>query len=54
MLQSPRRLLRRARQRFYRQFIPRRGLYFDIGANVGNRVDLFLALGARASWRRNR
>jgi len=38
---------RQRRLRFYRQFIPHGGLCFDVGANVGNRADLFLALGAR-------
>ena len=59
VLQLPRRLLRRAsrqaaawrrqhtHRRFYRQFVPHGGLCFDVGANVGNRVALFLALGAR-------
>ncbi len=37
----------RQRRRFYRQFVPRGGLCFDVGANVGDRTDLFLALGAR-------
>jgi FkbM family methyltransferase len=32
--------------RFYRQFVPRGGLCFDIGANVGQRTALFLELGA--------
>jgi FkbM family methyltransferase len=40
--------LRRARAlRFYRRFVPRDGLCFDIGANMGNRTELFLALGAK-------
>jgi FkbM family methyltransferase len=39
---------RRARAlRFYRQFIPSDGLCFDVGANIGDRTELFLALGAR-------
>ena len=33
--------------RFYRQFIPQGGLCFDVGANIGDRTDLFFALGAR-------
>lgn len=37
----------RQRRRFFRQFIPRDGLCFDVGANLGDRTDLFLALGAR-------
>ena len=32
---------------FYRQFVPPGGLCFDVGANMGNRTDLFLRLGAR-------
>lgn len=32
---------------FYRQFVPRGGLCFDVGANIGNRTELFLELGAR-------
>ncbi|MBP1464238.1 FkbM family methyltransferase [Candidatus Chloroploca sp. M-50] len=58
ILQLPRCLLQHARRqamawrrssqrrRFYRQFIPREGLCFDIGANIGDRVALFLSLGA--------
>jgi FkbM family methyltransferase len=39
---------RRARGlRFYRRFIPGGGLCFDIGANMGDRTELFLALGAQ-------
>jgi hypothetical protein len=38
---------RRARGlHFYRRFIPHGGLCFDIGANVGDRSELFLTLGA--------
>lgn len=37
----------RRRVRFYRSFVPPRGLCFDIGANVGDRVELFLAIPAR-------
>lgn len=33
--------------RFYRALVPPAGLCFDIGANVGERTDLFVALGAR-------
>jgi FkbM family methyltransferase len=33
--------------RFYRRFVARDALCFDVGANIGNRSDLFLALGAR-------
>jgi FkbM family methyltransferase len=37
-----------ARKRaFYSPFVPRRGLAFDIGANRGNRTEVFLAMGAR-------
>jgi FkbM family methyltransferase len=32
---------------FYAQFIPSGGIVFDVGANVGNRTKIFLALGAR-------
>lgn len=38
---------RRRRVRFYRAFVPPGGLCFDIGANVGDRVELFLAIPAR-------
>jgi FkbM family methyltransferase len=31
----------------YRPFVPRGGLVFDIGANIGERTSIFLALGAR-------
>jgi FkbM family methyltransferase len=34
-------------RRFYRRFIPKGGLAFDIGAHAGNRVAAFLHLGAR-------
>ncbi len=37
----------RPRQRFYGQFVKKGSLCFDIGANIGNRVKPFLALGAR-------
>ena len=32
---------------FYKNFIPQGGLVFDIGANIGNRTEIFLALGAK-------
>src|SRR5436305_15306189 len=32
---------------FYSQFVAPGSLVFDIGANVGNRVQVFLAIGAR-------
>lgn len=32
---------------FYRQWVRRGSLCFDVGANVGNRTRIFLALGAR-------
>jgi len=35
------------KQAFYKQFIQPGDLVFDIGANVGNRVEVFLALGAK-------
>ena len=41
-----RRELRR-RLGFYRQFVPAGGLCFDVGANRGDRVELFLAIPAR-------
>jgi FkbM family methyltransferase len=31
---------------FYQQWVKPRGLVFDIGANVGNRIDIFLEIGA--------
>jgi FkbM family methyltransferase len=31
---------------FYSQFVPQGGLVFDIGANIGNRIEIFLELGA--------
>ncbi len=34
-------------RRFYRQFVPRGGLCFDVGANMGDRSEFFLSLGAR-------
>src|SRR3954451_22519767 len=36
-----------ARQRFYGQFISTGDLVFDVGAHVGKRTAVFLALGAR-------
>ena len=33
---------------FYSQFIKGDDLVFDVGANVGNKTDLFLQLGAKA------
>jgi FkbM family methyltransferase len=41
------RVRRRQALGFYRQFIPPGGLCFDVGANLGDRTDLFLTLGAR-------
>jgi len=32
---------------FYSQFVPPGGLIFDIGANIGNRIEIFLASGAK-------
>jgi FkbM family methyltransferase len=32
---------------FYRQFVPDKGLVFDVGANVGLYTEIFLKLGAR-------
>jgi FkbM family methyltransferase len=37
---------RAARRRFYQQFIAPGDLVFDVGANFGNRTEIFLALGA--------
>lgn len=34
-------------RRFYRRFVPDGGLAFDVGAHTGNRLETFLALGAR-------
>lgn len=34
-------------RRFYRRFVPARGLAFDVGAHAGNRVATFRQLGAR-------
>ncbi|HEX3830082.1 MAG TPA: FkbM family methyltransferase [Sporichthyaceae bacterium] len=39
--------LRARRRTLYREFVDRRSLCFDIGANMGNRTEIFLALGAR-------
>lgn len=41
------RAARAMRHDFYRQFVAPGSLVFDVGANVGNRVEAFLALGAR-------
>ena len=40
-------LIKRKMIAFYRQFIRPGDLCFDVGANVGNRTEIFLALGAR-------
>ncbi len=40
-------VLHRKRIRFYSQFVKKGQLCFDIGANVGDRADAFLKLGAR-------
>jgi FkbM family methyltransferase len=39
--------MRRRRLRFYRTFIKRGDLVIDVGANIGERSELFLALGAK-------
>ncbi|HVM15747.1 MAG TPA: FkbM family methyltransferase [Egibacteraceae bacterium] len=39
--------LRRRRMAFYTSWISPGDLCFDVGANVGNRVDIFVRLGAR-------
>jgi FkbM family methyltransferase len=38
---------KKRRLRFYSSFIKKGDLCFDIGANIGNRTDIFLKLGAR-------
>lgn len=38
---------RSALDRWYRRFVPRRGLAFDVGAHVGDRTACFRRLGAR-------
>ena len=38
---------RRKMERFYAQFVSNGGLCYDVGANVGNRTDVFRHLGAR-------
>lgn len=40
------RRLRRLRLAFYRALVPRDSVCFDVGANIGDRVGVFLALGA--------
>lgn len=35
------------RLKFYQQFIGKNDLCFDVGANIGNRTEIFLKLGAR-------
>jgi 16S rRNA A1518/A1519 N6-dimethyltransferase RsmA/KsgA/DIM1 with predicted DNA glycosylase/AP lyase activity len=37
---------RLVRKRFYSQFVQPGDLVFDIGANMGNRIEAFVALGA--------
>jgi FkbM family methyltransferase len=47
LLHAARARRRRARAlTFYRRFVPNGGLAFDVGANLGDRTDLLLALGA--------
>jgi FkbM family methyltransferase len=41
------RLLLRKRVGFYSQFVGKGDLCFDVGANLGNRTEVFLRLGAR-------
>ena len=41
------RMSRSKRQRFYSQFIEKKNLCFDVGANVGSRTEIFLMLGAK-------
>jgi FkbM family methyltransferase len=44
---APQRGARRRARRFYRRFVRPGDLCFDVGANMGERTDVFLALGAR-------
>lgn len=37
----------RMRTEFYKEFISENDLVFDVGANVGNRTNIFIALGAK-------
>jgi FkbM family methyltransferase len=46
-LSPGRRRSRRNRMAFYRDFVRPGELAFDVGANIGNRSEVFLALGAR-------
>jgi len=39
--------LKKERLRFYSRFLKKNELCFDIGANIGNRTDIFLGLGCR-------
>lgn len=39
--------LKSKRGEFYSQFIDKGDLCFDVGANIGNRTDIFLSLGAK-------
>ena len=39
--------LLRSRQTFYSSFIPKDAIVFDIGANWGNRSEVFLSIGAK-------
>jgi len=38
---------RRKKKEFYSQFITKGDLCFDVGANIGNRTEIFLKLGAK-------
>jgi FkbM family methyltransferase len=40
------RRVRSRRVAFYRALVPKDSVCFDVGANIGNRVEVFLALGA--------
>jgi len=40
-------LLKSRRLRFYSQFVKEGDLCFDVGANIGNRTEIFLRLGAK-------
>jgi FkbM family methyltransferase len=35
------------RKRFYAQFVREKELCFDVGANIGNKTEIFIALGAK-------
>lgn len=47
LLTGQRRKRRNGMIKFYSQFIQKNDICFDIGANIGNRSDIFLQLGAK-------